>query len=203
MNLGFAATEMERQASFWTTGGLAAVHSQGRSRDAIFDALERRETYGTSGPRILLWFNTVDGTPMGGTVRTDKGPVFEVKAVGRTNKNGCPEDTLDLLGAERVQKLCANECYNPSDERLRITRIEIVRIRPQITPDEKVDGLIDDPWMVHECPADGEGVRLLFPTRRLQRANAWQPITRARYKSRRNASMPIICDVPMTPKAIA
>ncbi|MEC7164044.1 MAG: DUF3604 domain-containing protein, partial [Pseudomonadota bacterium] len=125
MNLGFAATEMERQASFWTTGGLAAVHSQGRSRDAIFDALERRETYGTSGPRILLWFNTVDGTPMGGTVRTDKGPVFEVKAVGaHKQKPGCPEDTLDLLGAERVQKLCANECYNPSDERLRITRIE-------------------------------------------------------------------------------
>ncbi|MEC8565707.1 MAG: DUF3604 domain-containing protein, partial [Pseudomonadota bacterium] len=163
MNLGFAATEMERQASFWTTGGLAAVHSQGRSRDAIFDALERRETYGTSGPRILLWFNTVDGTPMGGTVRTDKGPVFEVKAVGaHKQKPGCPEDTLDLLGAERVQKLCANECYNPSDERLQITRIEIVRIRPQITPDERVDGLIDDPWMVHKCPVDGEGCSFTF-----------------------------------------
>lgn len=163
MNMGFAATEMERQASFWTTGGLAAVHSQGRSRDAIFDALERRETYGTSGPRILLWFNSVDGTPMGGTVRTNKGPVFEVKAVGaHKQKPGCPEDTLDLLGAERVQKLCANECYNPSDERLQITRIEIIRIRPQITPNEKVGGLIDDPWMVHECPVDGEGCSFTF-----------------------------------------
>ena len=163
MNLGFAATEMERQASFWTTGGLAAVHSQGRSRDAIFDALERRETYGTSGPRILLWFNTVDGTPMGGTVRTDTPPVFEVKAVGaHKQKPGCPEDTLDLLGAERVQKLCANECYNPSDERLRISRIEIVRIRPQISPDENVNGLIEDPWMVHECEGAGEGCAFTF-----------------------------------------
>ena len=163
MNLGFAATEMERQASFWTTGGLAAVHSQGRSRDAIFDALERRETYGTSGPRILLWFNTKDGTPMGGTVRADTAPVFEVKAVGaHKQKPGCPEDTFDLLGAERVQKLCANECYNPSDERLAISRIEIIRIRPQITPDEKVEGLIEDPWLVHECPADGEGCSFTF-----------------------------------------
>ena len=63
---------------------------------------------------------------MGGTVRTDT-PVFEVKAVGaHKQKPGCPEDTLDLLGAERVQKLCANECYNPSDERLRISRIELI-----------------------------------------------------------------------------
>ena len=163
MNMGFAATEMERQASFWTTGGLAAVHSEGRSRDAIFDALERRETYGTSGPRILLWFNTVDGTPMGGSVKTDIASVFEVKAVGaHKQKPGCPEDTLDLLGAERMQKLCANECYNPDDQRLRISRIEIIRIRPQISPDEKVEGLIDDPWMVHECSADEEGCAFTF-----------------------------------------
>ncbi len=163
MNLGFAATEMERQASFWTTGGLAAVHAQGRSRDAIFDAMERRETYGTSGARILLWFNTNGGTPMGGTVQTGKAPVFEVKAVGaHKQKPGCPEDTLDLLGAERMQKLCANECYNPDDERLRISRIEIIRIRPQITADEKVEGLIDDPWLVHECPMNNEGCAFTF-----------------------------------------
>ena len=36
---GFGATEQERQASFWTTGGLAAVHAEGRSREEIFDAI--------------------------------------------------------------------------------------------------------------------------------------------------------------------
>ena len=59
-NATFALAESERQSGFWLTGGLAAVHTKGRSREAIWDALQRRETYATSGLRMLLWFDYVD-----------------------------------------------------------------------------------------------------------------------------------------------
>lgn len=161
--LGFGATESERQASFWTTGGLAAVHADGRSREEIYAALQRRETYGTSGARILLWFNTEAGTPMGSRVAASRSPQFVVKAVGaHKQKEGCPEETVDALGAERVQKLCANECFNPSNERLKITRIEVVRIRPQSFAGENVDALIEDNWKVHQCGDNGNGCQFSF-----------------------------------------
>ena len=163
LNRGFAATELERQASFWTTGGLAAVHAEGRTREEIFAAMKRRETYGTSGARILLWFNTKDGTPMGGTTRESQSPVFEVKAVGaHKQKPGCPDDAHNALGGDRIQKLCANECFNPAAERMKITRIEVVRIRPQLSSDEPVGELVEDVWKVHQCKDTGNGCSFTF-----------------------------------------
>ena len=68
----------------------------------------------------------------------------------------------EALGAERVAQLCADECYNPSDMRRPISRIEVVRIRPQQTADEKVGALVEDPWRVLPCDGDPWGCSVRF-----------------------------------------
>jgi len=158
---GLRALEVERQASFFMTGGLAAVHAEGRSREAVWDAFQRREVYGTSGDRILLWFHALgaprpDGSfgsvPMGGEVRMDRAPRFEVRAVGAFEQApGCPDHAVRAAGPERLDALCAGECYHPTDRRKRISRIEVVRIRPRVRPDEPVAELVEDPWRVLPC----------------------------------------------------
>jgi hypothetical protein len=159
--------EFERSASFFGTGGLVAVHSAGRDREAIWRALERREVYGTSGERILLWFDLLSGgdapTPMGSSVSSSEDPRFRVRAVGAFRQDpGCPEHSVSALPPERLEHLCRGECYNPSDERKLIRRIEVIRIRPQTVRDEPVADLIDDPWRVYACPADAAGCSIEF-----------------------------------------
>ena len=98
-------------------------------------------------------------------------PIFQVRAVGSfQQKPGCPEHASQALGAERLQHLCKGECYHPSDARRLVTRVEVVRIRPRMHPDEKVADLVDDPWRSFACDPDPAGCVVTFSDPEFERA---------------------------------
>tara|TARA_Y100001970_G_scaffold224281_1_gene276399 strand:- start:5836 stop:7995 length:2160 start_codon:yes stop_codon:yes gene_type:complete len=158
---GESQPDSERVSSFVYPGGILAVHSEGRGKDAIWTALKNKNVYGTSGPRILLWFDLINSpqgkAPMGSEIIMSQNPQFIIKAAGSFKQNsGCSDESVDALTSDRLEYLCAGECYNPSNERHVIERLEVIKITPQSYSGESINTLIQDPWKVISCNGASE-----------------------------------------------
>ena len=107
----------------YNPGGLAVVWAHENTRDALFEAMRRRETYGTSGPRIVSRFFAgwdfspdlcrapdrierayADGVPMGSLLSVapdaQARPAFLVTAsqdAGTPNSPGTPLQRLQVI----------------------------------------------------------------------------------------------------------
>ena len=77
-------------------GGLAAVRAPERSRDAIFDAMQQRHTYATTGDRIILDMR-VNDTPMG-----ERAPYDERRAVTGRVVGTAPIRSIELYKNDEV-----------------------------------------------------------------------------------------------------
>ena len=143
---------------FNTSGGLAAVWAPENTRESIFDALARRETYATSGPRIALRFYA--GRDIDEAMIDDPGLVHHLEAaavpMGSVLSTGQqPESPEFLVWAIR----------DPMDAPLQ--RIQMVKgwIDDAGQTHEKVvdiacaDGLQVDP-ATGRCPDNGASVDL-------------------------------------------
>ncbi|MCB1843312.1 MAG: DUF3604 domain-containing protein, partial [Halioglobus sp.] len=102
----------------YNPGGLAVIWAEENSRDVLFDALKRRETYATSGPRIVARFFAgqdypedlceredrierayAGGVPMGGelTVTSDAPPRFLVAASQDPGATATPLQRVQII----------------------------------------------------------------------------------------------------------
>ena len=134
----------------WGASGLAGVWAEGNTREALYAAFRRRETFATSGPRIRVKFFAgygpdapdgpaleAGGVPMGGELeaRAGSGPRFLARALRD------PQSAW-------LQRLQIVKGW--LDDGVRRERVFDVACSDGLSPDPET----------HRCPGNGAGVDL-------------------------------------------
>ncbi|MCP4662201.1 MAG: DUF3604 domain-containing protein, partial [bacterium] len=78
---GLPLPDVDVDGTFNAPGGLMAVKATALTRTALWEAMQSRRTYGTTGARILLDF-TVDGSPMGSEITASGAPTLTLSVDG-------------------------------------------------------------------------------------------------------------------------
>lgn len=142
--------------SLWGASGLAVVWAEQNTRESIYDALRRKETFATSGPRIRIRFFA--GYDFADDLASDP------EMVKKAYESGVPMGA-DLNGeGERAPRFLVWAARDPNSAALQ--RVQVVKgwvengeSREQIFDVACSDGLEPDP-AGHRCPDNGAGVDL-------------------------------------------
>jgi hypothetical protein len=160
---GSAPRRGESWADFWTprqathgTGGLAGVWAEENTRAALFDAMRRRETFATSGPRIRVRFFGSIGFPEG--IGSSADPVALAYA------NGVPMGGVLDAPASSAPVFLVWATRDPLSgwlQRAQIVKgwVERGEARDRVYDVACSDGLSPDP-ATHRCPDNGAIVNM-------------------------------------------
>ena len=99
---------------FGTRGGLTCVLAHDLTRAGIYDALESRRCYGTSGPRISV-DATVAGQPIGSEGTVDQPPRIRCSVLG-----SAPIERIDVFRGSHVVHSVRPETDEPSGRFVRV-----------------------------------------------------------------------------------
>lgn len=140
----------------WGASGLAGVWAEENSREAIYAAMRRKETFATSGPRIKVRFFAGYDYPADVMSRTD--------AVRQAYAHGVPMGG-DLLSSKgRAPKFLLWAVRDPSAGYLQRAQIVKGWVESGVAKEQVFDVACADGGKVnpttHRCPSNGAGVDL-------------------------------------------
>lgn len=145
----------EKWFSRWGASGLAAVWAEENTREAIFDAMRRRETYATSGPRIRL--RVFGGTDFSEDMLSAADMTTQAYARGVPMGGEMGGE----MSADGATQLLIHAAKDPRGANLQ--RVQVIKVWHDGTARERLwdvacsDGLLP---IAGRCPDNGASVNL-------------------------------------------
>jgi hypothetical protein len=142
--------------NLWGASGLAGVWAEENTRESIFDAMRRKETFATSGPRIRIRFFAGYGF--------DHGLLSDPEMIAKAYDGGIPMGSNLVADGDRAPGFLIWATRDPNSaplQRLQIIKgwVENGEANEQVFDVACSDGLDPDPSS-HRCPDNGATVDL-------------------------------------------
>ena len=154
--VGDSAKYANAASKYWGASGLAGVWAESNTRDAIFNAFRRKETFSTSGPHIKVRFF--------GGYGLDEGLPSDPDAIAKAYDSGVPMGSDLLAGEGQAPNFFAwalRDADSGTLQRLQIVKgwVQDGETQEQVYDIACSDGGTIDP-ATHRCEDNGATVNL-------------------------------------------